>query len=78
MNINDCIRIMKERVEDPHAKNYLSNISESIDYAGSDGLRVQLMYVLNNCTKWKGEEAREVKKFVRKWIKEKKNENSPL
>lgn len=67
MNINDCIRIMKDKVKDPYAQTYLQAIPDSIDEGGSEGLRVQMLYVLNNCRTWRGEEAREVKAFVRKW-----------
>lgn len=70
MNINECIKIMKEKVTDAFAQSYLDAIPQSIDEYGKKGLRVQLLYILENCRSWKGEQAREVKKFVRKWIKD--------
>lgn len=70
MNINECIKIMKSEVKDAYAQSYLDAIPQSIEEYGKEGLRVQLLYVLENCRSWKGEQAREIKKFARKWIKD--------
>lgn len=71
MNINDCIRIMKNNVKDKIAQNYLSVLDECVDEYGTYGLAVQLTYVMCNVSSWKGEQAKEVKAFVKKWAKEK-------
>lgn len=71
MNINDAIKIMKMEVTDSIAQHYLKSIEESIEEFGTYGLAVQLSYVMCNVSKWRNGQAKEVKAFVRKWIKEK-------
>jgi hypothetical protein len=68
--LDECIRIMKVEVEDEYAQHYLNAIEEAIDEGGTEGLGIQLLYVLENCKQWKGPVAREVKAFIRNWIKE--------
>jgi hypothetical protein len=75
MNINLAIKIMKKEVTDRNAIAYINALEESINEYGTKGLIVQLNYILFNLSSWKGENAREVKKFINSWVKEKsKNE----
>lgn len=57
---------------DPYAQSYAHAMTQALDeYGESDGLRsikVQVMYMLNNMGQWKGEEAREAKKILKKWM----------
>ena len=80
MDLNEAIQIMKKDVTDAYAKKYLEDLPDAIEY-GTEGLIVQLLYILENCKTWKGTKAKKVKDFVRKWIKEKQFEielnNSP-
>lgn len=69
-NINECIRIMKESVDDKYCQSYINELPECIEY-GTDGLIMQLSYILANLSQWKGPSAKEVKTFIRKWIKDK-------
>ena len=71
MDLNYCIRMLKENVKNPFAQEYLKTIDDAIDDAGTEGLAIQLMYILENSRGWRGEEARKVKKFIREWVKEK-------
>ena len=71
MNIDIAIKVMKEKVKDSVALDYLMKIPEAIDRAGTEGLRIQLDYVMENVKSWRGDEAKEIKSFVRQWINEK-------
>ena len=71
MNINEAIKIMKKEVKSDMAQYYLKAIEDCIEEDGTHGLAVQLSYVMCNLMTWKGEQAKEVKKFVKSWIKEK-------
>lgn len=71
LTLDECIKIMKIEVEDEYAQHYLNVIEEAIEESGTEGLGIQLLYVLENCKQWKGSVAREVKAFIRNWIKEK-------
>jgi hypothetical protein len=71
MDLNFCIQKLKENVKNEYALEYIASLEDAIDSAGTDGLCIQLLYILENSRTWRGEEAREVKNFIRKWIKEK-------
>ena len=73
MNINAAILIMKSEVKNEIALGYLNTLDECIDSYGTRGLAVQLDYVLCNLHSWRGPQARYIKEFVKKWIKEKRN-----
>lgn len=51
------------------AMTYAHAMTMSFDRYGIDGVKTQVMYMLNNMASWKGEEARESKKILKKWIK---------
>jgi hypothetical protein len=73
MNINDAIKVMKEKVTDMYAQEYLKNIPRAIDEGGLNGLCIQMKYVMENTKTWRGDEAKEIKEFVKTWIDEKSN-----
>jgi hypothetical protein len=73
INIDEAIKIMKSNVKDPIAQGYLSVLDECIELDGTYGLAFQLNYVMCNVSSWKGKQAKEIKKVIRKWIKEKLN-----
>ena len=76
INIDEAIKIMKSNVKDPIAQGYLSVLDECIELDGTYGLAFQLNYVMCNVSSWKGKQAKEVKKIIRKWIKEKLGEHN--
>lgn len=65
---------MKKQVQNPIAKAYISDISGAIENGGVYGLLVQMEYIIANTNTWRGEDAREVKTYIRQWIKEKRIE----
>lgn len=65
MNINDAIKILKEKVTDKYAQEYLKNLPIAIDEGGTRGLCVQLCYILENSKTWRGKEASSTKKFIK-------------
>lgn len=71
MNINQAIKSLKENCKNKYAQAYLEALPQAIDDAGTDGLCVQLLYVLENAKDWKGDEAKKTKLFIRNWIKKK-------
>jgi hypothetical protein len=68
-NINEAIKIMKEKCTDVYAQAYLEAIPVAIDEEGKNGLIYQLRYALANTQDWKGIEATQVKKFIRNWLR---------
>lgn len=72
MDLRDAILVAKKEVKDANAKAYLSSIPESIELFGSHGFNVQLLYVSCNLSTWRGDNAREAKKVIKGYLKEKK------
>lgn len=70
-NINEAIKALKENCKDQYAKEYIEAIPDAIECGGTEGLCIQLLYTLENCKAWKGDEARQTKAFIRAWVKEK-------
>jgi len=70
-NINEAIKALKENCNDTYAKAYMEGIPDAIEHGGTEGLCIQLLYILENCKTWKGEEAKQTKAFIRNWIKQK-------
>jgi len=52
-----------------YAMTYAHAMTMSYDRYGIDGVKTQVMYMLNNMASWKGEEARNAKKILKKWYK---------
>lgn len=52
---------------DPYAQTYAQAMTKSYEGYGVDGVKHQVMYLLLNLAKWKGDEARDSKKILRKW-----------
>lgn len=74
MDINLAIKIMKEKVSNEYAQEYLKTLVDAIEQGGTKGLCVQLTYIIENAKGWRGEEAKEVKNFVKKWVESKQQE----
>jgi hypothetical protein len=70
-NINEAIKELRKNCNDIYAKAYLEGIPDAIDHGGTEGLCIQLLYILENCKNWKGDKAKQTKAFIRKWIKQK-------
>jgi len=65
---------MKNKIPNEYAQEYLSSLGSAIDQGGTSGLCVQLLYVLENAKGWRGEEAKEIKTFVKDWVELKQKE----
>lgn len=74
MTLNDAIKKLKENCTCKYAQEYLNTLPSAIDEADTEGLCIQLLYVLENCKKWSGEDARKTKQFIRNWISKKNKE----
>lgn len=81
MTVNEAIKAMREWASSspssyaPYCLSYLKGIPAAIDSAHEynvsalEGLKVQILYALNNAGGWRGEIAREAKNVLRKWLK---------
>lgn len=66
----DALRkAIEEAAVDPYALSYAHGMTKSFNQYGVDGVKMQVMYLLNNLSKWKGEDARNAKKILNKWTK---------
>jgi hypothetical protein len=68
MNLKEAIQILDKKVTNIYAKEYLKNIPTAIDEGGTNGLCIQLKYILENSKAWRSDEARKVKAFINEWI----------
>ena len=68
--IDQAIKIAKAEVKDPFAQTYLNAIPDAIEIYCAEGFLSQVAYVFANTSSWRGENARQVKAFVKKWLKE--------
>lgn len=60
-----AVGICRKECKDPYARTYLEAIPQSIEEYGSNGLSVQLLYLLNNLSTWRGENARKAKEIFK-------------
>jgi hypothetical protein len=73
----DALRIaMLNASVNTYALTYAHAMTKSFQSRGEDGelfgirgVQSQVMYMLNNMQAWKGEEARECKKILNRWLK---------
>ncbi len=82
MTVNEAIKALKEWAGSstggyaPYCASYLEaiprviDISENYDTSAIEGLKIQLLYALNNAGGWRGDTARIAKETLRKWIKQ--------
>jgi hypothetical protein len=69
MTIDKAIKIAKTEVKDPYAQTYLQAIPNAIEQFGYEGFTTQIAYAFANTSTWRGENARQVKAFVKSWLK---------
>lgn len=70
--VDQAIKIAKEECKNEYAQSYLNAIPEAIEYRNGEavnGLKVQLLYALNNMRSWRGEKAREVKRILKEYVR---------
>lgn len=52
---------------DTYAKSYAHGMERAFDEFGVEGVHFNVLYLLMNLGKWKGDQARETKKILKKW-----------
>lgn len=73
MTIDQAIALAKANAKDANAQIYLNAIPKALELAAqmgrpaADGLKSQLLYALCNMQGWRGPEAREAKKVIKKY-----------
>lgn len=65
--VNALDTAMKNSAVDPNAFAYAIGMYESYATYGAYGVHTNMLYMMNNMSKWKGDEARETKKILKKW-----------
>ena len=69
MTINEAIKAVSVECPNEYAKVYAENtMVASLEY-GMDGLKTQILYILNNMRYWKGIKAKEVRVILKEYIK---------
>jgi len=69
MTIDDAIKAVINDCKDPYAQTYARAAMTAAVQYGTEGLKMQVRYILGNVSQWKGEIARESKKVMRAYIK---------
>ena len=69
MSVNDAIRAVAVECPNHAARVYANAAMEAATMYGSEGLRVQVLYMLANVRHWRGPRAREVKAVLKAYTK---------
>ena len=72
MNIDQALKVARSQVKNPAARSYLAAIPEAIELGGMWAFESQIRYVRCNLGTWRGESARECKKVIDAWLKERR------
>lgn len=67
IELASAISVAKEQCLNKVALTYLNAIPFAIERYGVQGLKVQLLYCLNNMSGWRGEKAKAVKLIFKKY-----------
>lgn len=70
VKIYNALKAVKENAKNEYALSYLNAIPQAIREGGEKGLKIQILYLLNNLPSWRGELARESKLILKKYAKE--------
>ena len=68
MTLNDAIMAVWNECPNEYAKSYAAAAMQAAVRYGTEGLRVQVQYVLANTRCWRGERARRVKAALRAYL----------
>jgi hypothetical protein len=66
LSVDKAIQIAISECPDAYAQTYLRAANQAVEF-GVEGLKIQLLYALNNMAYWKGPTARQVKKVLKKY-----------
>lgn len=70
MTFDEAVSTALAEVKDPYAQSYLNALDDARMLYQDEGIKVQLLYCLNNMQHYRGETARAVKKAFKQKIKE--------
>lgn len=68
ISVNEAIRIVRGECSNEYARAYAEKIGDSVIEEGTEGLCVQIKYILANTTSWRGERARAAKEAMRDYL----------
>lgn len=69
--IKDAIKLVQQHAPSPYARAYADAAMQASLEFGMQGLKVQVLHILSNLSTWRGDLARETKKFMKAWTKAK-------
>ena len=69
MDVNAAIVAVRDECPNEYARTYATAAMTAATLYGTEGLRVQVQYILANAGNWRGERARKVKAALRAWLK---------
>ena len=73
LTVNEAVKAVKDHCPDQYARVYAEAMGQAIEMGGTEGMKVQLVYILSNTQQWRGEMARRAKTAIRKWLKDHKD-----
>ena len=69
LTLDEAIEMAKRECKDNAAQSYLNALPLAVAEYGTDGFKVQLRYILNNMSGWRGPVARECKAVMKRHSK---------
>ena len=69
VEFNRYLQIAIDNCKNPYALSYLTHMIEAWSEYGNEGVKMQLMYALNNMEGWRGSVAKETKEYFKMIIK---------
>jgi hypothetical protein len=68
--VADALNLAKKEAKDAAAQAYLKALPQAADEYGKEGVLVQLLYVMNNLSTWRGENAKAAKATIKAFLKQ--------
>jgi len=68
ISVNEAIQIVRGECPNDYARAYAEKIGDSVIEEGTEGLCVQMRYILANTRSWRGERARTTKEAMRDYL----------
>lgn len=69
MTLNEAINAVRNESRNAYAVSYCDALPDALRLYGEAGVKVQILYILNNLGGWRGERAREVKAALKGFAK---------
>ncbi|MEM4259365.1 MAG: hypothetical protein QXS38_01210 [Candidatus Pacearchaeota archaeon] len=68
MNLDEAIRLVREKCPNEYARRYAEAIPFAVSRDGTKGLCSQVYYILANAKNWRGKKANEAKEVMRNYL----------